>query len=357
MIRIVIIDDSAFMRKALQIMLESDPDMQVVGIARDGEEGIELVKREEPDCIVMDIEMPRMDGLKALDIIMQEMPTPVLVVSPLTRAGAAVTLEALDKGALDFIPKLHSFVAIDITGIKQDLLTKVRTIANHRHLRTPALSDYQLEGSEASQSLGSMEQVDLPTELSSKIHSLVAIGASTGGPPVIQSILENLPADFPVGIIIAQHMPPPFTGPFAERLNRTSPLEVKEAVTGDEVTGGVVLIGPGGRHMMVERQGDRVIVNVTSEPGGLLYHPSVDVLLSSAVKIYGPETLGVILTGMGQDGLIGLKELDSSGGTIVVQDEESSAVYGMSKAAVEAGITGLVTSAAQLPAVLRRLVS
>jgi two-component system chemotaxis response regulator CheB len=359
-IRVVIVDDSAFMRKALQIMLESDPEIEVVSLARDGQEGVDQVKKFKPDCVTMDIEMPRMNGLEALDIIMRELPTPVLVVSSITTEGAGVTLEALEKGAMDFIPKTQSYVAIDITKIKQDLINKVRAIVKQRPTEKRAFLDalnrrrQRLEKMEVEPSTA--DQVRIPERLQGTRHSVVAIGVSTGGPPVVQHILESLPADFPAGIIIAQHMPEAFTKPFADRLNKTSPLEVKEAEAGDRITKGSALIGRGGSHVVVERRGGQMVVDLTDKPDNLLYFPSADVLFSSVAGAYGSQSLGVILTGMGHDGVEGLKELDASGGTIVAQNEESCVVYGMPKAAVDAGITDVITSAADIPRVIQKLV-
>ncbi len=359
MINIVIVDDSAFMRKALQIMMESDPEIKVVGMARDGMEGVEMVKKFRPDCVTMDIEMPRMNGLEALDIIMQEMPTPVLVVSSFTTEGAAVTLEALDKGAMDFIPKTQSFVAIDITKIKEDLIQKVKSIVRQRPTQKRAFMEALERRRERKKSLDEVSErkrPSIPERLAGRKYSVVAIGVSTGGPPVVQHILEHLPADFPVGVVVAQHMPEAFTKPFADRINRTSSLEVKEAEPGDRVKKGVALIGRGGKHMVLERQKVQVVVDLTTKPDDLLYFPSVDVLFSSTAKTFGSQTLGIILTGMGHDGLQGLKEVNARGGTIVAQNEESCVVYGMPKAAVDAGITDMIADAADMPNVIQQLV-
>ena len=360
MIRVVIVDDSAFMRKALQIMLESDPEIEVVGLARDGQEGVDQVKRYKPDCVTMDIEMPRMNGLEALDIIMREMPTPVLVVSSITTEGAAVTLEAMERGAMDFIPKTQSYVAIDITKIKEELINKVRAIVKQRPTEKRAFLDALNRRRERHKEMAAepstTEQVKIPEQLKGSHYSVVAIGVSTGGPPVVQHILENLPADFPAGIIIAQHMPEAFTKPFADRLNKTSPLEVKEAETGDRITKGAALIGRGGSHLVVNRQGNQMVVELTDKPDNLLYFPSADVLFSSVAGTYGSQSLGVILTGMGHDGVEGLKELDANGGTIVAQNEESCVVYGMPKAVIDVGIADIITSAGDVPRVIRELV-
>lgn len=358
-IKLLIVDDSAFMRKAIQIMVESEQDIEVVGMARDGEQGVEMVKNLHPDCVTMDIEMPRMNGLEAIEIIMRDNPTPILVVSSITTEGASITLDALDKGAMDFISKTQSFVALDITQIKEDLLRKIRSVVKHPPAKKSAFLQALKRRQDRKDSLASddvEEAVQIPLELLQKNYSMVAMGVSTGGPPVVQHILDNLPADFPVGVMIAQHMPEAFTKPFAERLNRTSALEVKEAEPGDRLTKGIVLIGRGAKHMVLHRSGTTVIADLTTKPDGLLYFPSADLLFSSAVTVFGSQALGVILTGMGHDGLKGLKELDAANGTILAQNEESCVVYGMPKAVVDAGIADIVTSAAQIPTAIKTLV-
>jgi len=342
-------------------MAEEDPEIKVVGMARDGFEGVEMTKKLKPDCITLDMEMPRMNGIEALEIIMREVPTPVLVVSSISTEGAEITLEALAKGAMDFIPKTQSFVAIDIVEIKNLLIQKVRTISKKGvPTSTPILAALKRrrERRETLADQGEHPAVfQIPEVIKDRKYSIVAIGVSTGGPPVVQHILDNLPADFPTGIIIAQHMPETFTKPFADRLNKSSPLEVKEAADGDELTKGKVLIGRGGKHLKLRRQGTKVLAQLATEPSNLLYFPSADVLFDSAINVYSQNALGVILTGMGHDGLEGLKNLHARGGTILAQDEASCVVYGMPKAAVDAGITDVVTAGANMPGLIETLVA
>ena len=356
MIKIVVVDDSAFMRKALQLMLESDPSIKVVSMARDGEEGVEQVRKYKPDIVTMDIEMPRMNGLEALEIIMRENPVPVLMVSSLTTEGAEMTLDALEKGAVDFIPKAQSFVAIDITGIRDDLLMKIKAIAaNRANFNKTAWLKNRVSKAQPGGAAPEIS-VTIPSRLAEKQYAVVAIGVSTGGPPVVEHLLENLDKHFPVGLVIAQHMPAFFTKPFADRLNKLTPLEVREAQPGDRVTKGTVLIGKGGKHMAIKREKALALVDMSQDPPGYLYHPSADILFSSVVEVYGSRALGIILTGMGQDGISGLRELDASGGTIVAQDKESCIVYGMPKAAVDAGIADIVAPGDEMPAILKKLV-
>lgn len=348
------------MRKAIQLMAESDPDIKVVGMARDGMEGVEMVRNLKPDCITLDIEMPRMNGLEALDIIMRETPTPALVVSSISTEGAEVTLEALDRGAMDYIPKTQSFVAIDITSIKDELVRKVKSIVAHGPTKRSAFMDAIRRRQRRAEALEEApepgDEVEIPDSLLNKNYKVVAIGVSTGGPPVVQHILENLPGDFPVGIMVAQHMPALFTQPFAERLNKLSALTVKEAEHGESLQKGTVLIGKGGQHMVAQRQGTSVVLDMNQRPDGLLYYPSADLMFSSVTTVYGGHTLGVILTGMGQDGLLGLREMDRANGTIVAQNEETCVVYGMPKVVVDDGIADIVASAANIPNIITRLV-
>ena len=348
------------MRKAIQIMIESDPEIRVVGMARDGQEGVDMVRNLKPDCITLDLEMPRMNGLEALDIIMRETPTPTLVVSSISTEGAEVTLEALDRGAVDYIPKTQSFVAIDIISIKEELLRKIKSIVAHAPTKRKAFMEAIQRRQNRAEALENNSDdediIPIKPSLLNKNYQVLAIGVSTGGPPVVQHILENLPGDFPVGVMVAQHMPAVFTKPFAERLNKLSALNVKEAEHGEALEKGTVLIGKGGQHMVAHRKGTSVVLDMNQRPEGLLYYPSADLMFSSLTAVYGGKTLGVILTGMGRDGLLGLREANKANGTIIAQNEETCVVYGMPKAVVDDGIADIVASAAHIPNIITRLV-
>ncbi len=348
-IRVLVVDDSAFMRKALSMMLESDPNIEVIGTARDGEEGIEKVRSLKPDLVTMDIEMPRMDGLAALREIMKTCPLPVMMISSLTTDGAAATLDALEMGAVDFIPKQLSYVSLDIVKIKEDLLAKIKDIARRKHTlmaharraNFARLSDTgtkKHDRTRPSRRVISPQTPIKPLKKRNHLIGLVAIGSSTGGPPALQNVIPRLPSNLPVGIIIAQHMPAKFTTSMAERLNRLSQLEVKEAEDGDRVVPGQVLLAPGGRQMTVKRTAQAVHVVVGDKPADTLYKPCVDVTMNSVADAYGASAMGVILTGMGSNGAIGLKNVKSRGGVVIAQNEETCVVYGMPKAAIEAGI-------------------
>ena len=335
MIRVVVVDDSAFMRKAISTMLKNDPQIEVVAVARDGEEGLEMVRKYDPDVVTMDIEMPKMDGLTALKHIMMEMPRPVIMVSSLTTEGAEATLKAMEYGAVDFIPKQFSMVSLEIVKIEEELRSKVKSVARKKdNLRV-------FRRIKKKAPVTTIKGFDKKKSI--LVRDIVAVGVSTGGPPVVQKILSELPRDFPACILIAQHMPGSFTGPFARRLNEASQLTVKEAESGDVIKPGHVFVAPGGQHLKIDQKVSRIDVVVTHEPRDALYKPSADVLISSVAKGVGKRGLGVILTGMGHDGLLGIRELKQRGGKAIAQNEESCVVYGMPKAIVDEHLADVVT--------------
>jgi two-component system chemotaxis response regulator CheB len=341
MVKLLIVDDSAFMRNALSTMLSSDPEIKIVGTARDGLEAIEKIGSLKPDIVTLDVEMPRMDGITALRHIMQTNPLPVIMVSSITTEGAKVTLDALDLGAVDFIPKNLSELSINIVKIKEILIDKIKHIGRKglvkRQVRPPGTAAVP-------------RSIEVPTHIPLRTTGerrigILSIGTSTGGPKALQEIIPKLPKDFPAPIVIAQHMPPNFTGPFAERLNQLSEIEVREAKEGELLKPGVALIAPGGGHMRVKRvRGIETVVSISDNKEEFIYRPSVDALMSSVAECFPGRALGVILTGMGNDGLRGLISLKNTGGRIFAQDEESCVVYGMPKAVVDAGIADKVLS-------------
>ncbi|HXG30707.1 MAG TPA: chemotaxis response regulator protein-glutamate methylesterase [Thermodesulfobacteriota bacterium] len=336
MIRVLIVDDSAFMRNALSRMLSSDPELSIVGTARDGLEAIEKVVSLKPDIVTMDVEMPRMDGITALRHIMERNPLPVIMVSSLTTEGARVTLDALDIGAVDFIPKNLSELSVNILRIREILIEKIKQIARRPRLkeRVRLSVPKRLE----------VARVESQVATSGGRIGIVAIGASTGGPKALQELIPSLPEGFPIPIVIAQHMPPSFTGPFAERLNALSRIAVKEAEDGESLKQGVALIAPGRGHMrVVRKRGIEAVVTVT-EDEGFIYRPSVDALMVSVAECFPGRALGVILTGMGNDGLLGLRRLRDTGGRVFAQNQETCVIYGMPKAVIEAGIAHKVLS-------------
>jgi two-component system, chemotaxis family, protein-glutamate methylesterase/glutaminase len=322
-IRVLVVDDSAFVRQALSRILSADPGLEVVGTAADGVEAIEMVAALRPDVVTLDILMPRMDGLAALERIMATHPVPILLVSTLTREGADVTLRGLELGALDFIDK-SSVDRMELLSLAPDLCARVRALAATRVRRheTPAAPDPPIAVKCGRR--GTAE--------------VVVIGTSTGGPPALSAIVPRLPASLRSAILVVQHMPAGFTKPLAERLAARSALPVREAVDGEPVAPGQVLIAPAGLHMKLRKHAGRLRVALDEEPKTALHRPSIDVLMKSVARHYGPRALGVILTGMGADGVVGLRAIRAAGGRTLAQSEESCVVYGMPKAAADAGV-------------------
>lgn len=350
-IKILVADDSAFMRKSISMLLESDPEIKVIETAVNGLDAIDKIKRLKPDIVTLDIEMPQMDGITALDIIMKECPTPVIMVSSLTTEGADITLKALDLGAVDFIPKASSFVSISINTIKQDLIKKVKEIYKNKSVisRVSILNKTKFNSSNGN----GTSYAKLP----SKIYKAIALGISTGGPISLQKVIPLLSEKIRIPIFIVQHMPPKFTASLANRLNALSRLEVKEASNGEVVRDGVVYIAPGGNHMTLSRDTlNNVSINVSEMPDNVINRPSVDIMFESVQSIYGKNTLGLIMTGMGKDGLEGVKKLKSIGGYCIAQDEKSSVVYGMPRAIVDNGLADVVASLEQIPQIINRAV-
>jgi two-component system chemotaxis response regulator CheB len=338
MIRVLVVDDSAFMRKALATMLTGDPEIEVVGNARNGEEALELVRQLDPDVVTMDVEMPVMDGITAVRQIMAQSPRPILMVSSLTREGAEETLTAMEAGAVDFIPKALSRVSLEIVHIEAELRAKVKAVARRRAPKVSAAP----------------RPAPAPG-IGPKGVELIAIGVSTGGPPAVQRILAALPAHFPVPILIAQHMPRAFTGPFAQRLDATSALTVREAEDGMPLAPGLVLVGPGGLHLRVRRQGLRLHAEVGQEPQDALYKPSATELIASVARTCAGRAAALIMTGMGSDGLEGARRLKAAGGVVLAQSEATCTVYGMPKAVVDAGLTDAVVDLDAIAATLIQL--
>jgi two-component system chemotaxis response regulator CheB len=341
-VKILIVDDSAFVRRAMADALEKDPEIQIVGQAKNGEEAIDLTRALDPDVVAMDVEMPRMDGITALRHIMEKTPCPVLMVSSLTNEGAHTTLKALELGALDFIPKGSG--GSDMSWLQRDLPMKLKTLARrkafvrlvHRKAFSPSPAAPRSASPAAPQAAPAPRR-SMPAILpgSGFRYDVVAIGVSTGGPPAVQQILSAIPAAFPVPILIAQHMPASFTGPFAARLDTQSQISVKEAAPLERVKAGTAYVCPGGKHLRLENHKGTLMAAVTEEPRDALYKPSANVLMETVGLVLGPRALCVMLTGMGSDGLEGTKILKSRGGYTIAQSEATCVVYGMPKALVD----------------------
>ncbi len=344
-IKILIVDDSAFMRKSLEIMLKEEPTFEIVGKANNGLQAVELNKKLSPDIITLDIEMPVMDGLTALEKIMKEKPTSVLMVSSLTTDGAEATLKALELGAVDFIPKGMSYVNMNITKVKQDLHTKIKSIVRRQRLKRLA-----------SRSRGTAAQSR--TFVKEPVHKnfrAVAIGISTGGPLSLQKVIPVLRGDLHVPVFIVQHMPPKFTFSLAQRLNSLSKINVKEAEDGETVQPGMVYIAPGGKHMTLQKNSP-LKIRLSDYPKDTLHKPSVDVMVSSLVETFGRDLFCTIMTGMGHDGLEGVKKLKQVGGYCVAQDEASSVIYGMPKAIVDNNLADAILPLEKIPEFINKVV-
>ncbi len=359
-ITVVVTDDSAFMRRAIQKMLEKEPEIRVVGTAASGEEGIEMVERLRPDVVTMDVEMPGIGGLEAARTIVERHGPPIIMVSALTRDGAETTLRALEVGAVDFIPKPDSAL-IDIVNVQRELVEKVKHFGSRRaYLRavreTTTIQRSSLtEAPLARRTPGlapPVVRVRRPVAAGARVFACVAIGTSTGGPVALSQILPHLPAGFPIPIVVVQHMPPGFTRPLAERLDALSSIDVVEGVDGMPLEAGTAIIAPAGRQLRLHRSLGTVRIALGDDEQRSLHVPSVDAMAASVGETYGAGSLGVILTGMGHDGVQGLRVIKERGGYVLGQDEATSVVYGMPRAAAMAG---LVDRVVPLQAVSRTL--
>lgn len=379
------------MRNAISSYLTQDAGIEVVGTARDGVDCLEKVKQLQPDVITLDLEMPRMDGLETLKQLMSTTPLPVIMISSLTEFGAEATLKAMEAGAMDFIPKT---MANDKEAFGDEIRRKVKLLARRKAFirlkysaqrqsrkpsplpstpppapaphtsrfssptpPTPPRSGSSLSRPAGTGTLhgGSFSSGQSTTTATRSVQTsnarcrgardIVVIGVSTGGPPVVQKILSALPANLPACILVAQHMPASFTGPFAKRLDGVCALSVTEAVNGDKLVNGHVYICPGGRHIGIQMRGPLAEVLVTDEPKSALYKPTVNLLMETAGKCMGRRVLGVMLTGMGSDGVDGARVLKEKGGWLIAQSEATCVVYGMPKAVVDAGLADQVVDA------------
>lgn len=328
MIKVLVVDDSVFMRKLLSDLFAGEADFSVVDTARNGQEALDKIKRLKPDVVTMDVEMPVMDGITALEKVMKECPTPVVMVSSLTHAGAVATLRALELGAVDFVAKTAGPIS-NITAIRSEILNKCRTAVK---ANVSQLLRAQTTGTVPVQAKTYL------TASSPGDERIVAIGTSTGGPRALQEIITKLPGNIPCGVVIVQHMPPGFTKSLAERLNSLSSVTVKEAEHNDVIRPGLVLIAPGDYHMLIERENARTVVKLNQQPpiGG--HRPAVDPMMESVARIFGSKAVGVILTGMGHDGAKGMQAIKRQNGHTIAEDQSTAVVFGMPKSAIEMGV-------------------
>ncbi|MGA2523007.1 MAG: chemotaxis response regulator protein-glutamate methylesterase [Candidatus Bathyarchaeia archaeon] len=326
-IKLLIVDDSLFMQKILSDLLQSDEQILVVGTARDGEEALSKIGILRPDVVTMDIEMPRMDGLTAVKRIMETDPVPVVIISALTQSEARLTLKALEYGAVDFVSKPSGKVSLNMEVVRDQIISKIKyaAFANITSTRT---------------------KVHQPLSASNKsCDRIISIASSTGGPPALTQILKSLPADIPP-ILIVQHMPKGMTKIFAEGLSEKCKFDVKEAEEGDKIQENLALVAPGGFHMVVTKEKR---IGLTVGPPVNYVRPSADVTMISMAERYGFKNIGVVLTGIGIDGAKGIKSIKEKGGFTIAQDEETSVVFGMPKAATQTGCVDLVAPLGLIP--------
>lgn len=342
-ISVLIVDDSSFFRVRIRGLINSHPQLEVIGEATNGREAVEKTLRLKPDVITMDYEMPMMDGISAVREIMDRQPTPILMFSSLTQAGARVTLDALDAGAVDYLPKSYENVADGPSALKKALCEKIIAIVGNARPKAASAATAVTPKQVPAQPRGARKRY-------LQRFDLVMLGTSTGGPVALQKILTQLPANFPTPILMIQHMPGSFTGAFADRLDRQCALKVREAVDGDTLRPGEALLAPGGKQMMLSARGRLRIFDGDQR---LNYRPSVDVTFGSAVKYYNKHILAVVLTGMGADGREGARLIKQSEGVVWAQESSTCVIDGMPSAVVKAN---LADETVALTEVARRLV-
>ena len=352
-IKVLVVDDSSFFRRRVSEIVNQDPELEVIATASNGAEAVKMAAELNPQVITMDIEMPVMDGITAVREIMAKCPTPILMFSSLTHDGARATLDALDAGALDFLPKRFEDIATNKDDAILLLQQRVKALGRRRIFRpaaraivTPTPSSRQTTSGLRTSNIVAVTPVAAPVRTSpaasirasGKQYKLLLIGTSTGGPVALQKILTQFPANYPHPILLIQHMPAAFTPAFASRLNGLCKIEVKEAVNGDLLKPGCAYLAPGGMQMMIERTGSTGRLKILAGSADMNYKPCVDITFASASKAFGGDILAVVLTGMGADGREGARMLKSAGATIWAQDEASCVVYGMPQAVASAGI-------------------
>ena len=336
--KLLVVDDSAFNRRAISQMVSDERDIEVVGTATDGVDAVSKVLRLAPDVITLDLEMPQMDGYTFLRWLMKERPTPVLVIS--SRADSRSVFRALELGAVDFLAKPEARVSKSIETIRNELLIKLREITQLEMAKVQSMI-----GLLARERPAPVVRRDDDLRRPTGAVEIVAIAASTGGPPAVQAIMTALPPDFCAGIVVAQHMPPGFTKSFAERLNKISSLIVSEAASGDRLSPGVALIAPGDHHLLVRRDRDGLYVDLMPREPQDRYAPSADRMMRSVAEVCGPAALGVVLTGMGNDGSAGAIAIKERNGQCIAESEATAVVFGMPREAIR---TGSVDSAVPL---------
>ena len=363
--KVLVVDDSSFFRRRVTDILNKDPDLDVIDVAINGIDAVEKAIALKPDVITMDIEMPLLNGIDAVKQIMAKAPTAIIMFSSLTHAGAKATLDALDAGALDFLPKKFNEIAKNTEDAGSLLRQRVMQLAKKKGARLPRISTFRSRALDdtkaktaplaraATAENTSLRSSSVLKKSSGKSYKLLAIGTSTGGPVALQKLLTQLPEDFPLPIIMIQHMPAAFTLAFANRLNTLCKINVKQAASGDVLKPGCAYLAPGGKQMIVDGTENAAKLRILEDDSErIAFKPSVDISFGSAAKVFGGNVLGVILTGMGADGREGSRLLKAKGATIWAQDEESCVVYGMPQAVTVAGISTLSLALESFPSAI-----
>ena len=356
-VRVLIVDDSAFMRKVLETILTSDPQLQVIGHAKDGREAVALAESLKPDVISMDINMPHMDGLQATAQIMTTNPRPIVIVSSESREGASGTLKALELGAIEFVAKPNSAIDLDMQSIREDLLRKVKMAAKVRVVRTASRLVAAVQGSAQNPPAHSPRPAPLserPVAVTDQRFPVVVLAASTGGPATVMRLAPGFTKEFPAAVILVQHMPAAFTTQFAAQLAEFTEIRVKEAESGDTLQPGNLYICPGSQHLSVNPLGKIKLDGATGRIAG--YLPNIDVTMESVAAYGGALAIGVVLTGMGNDGAQGAKAIKKAGGYVIAQDEATSVIFGMPAEAIKLQVVDQVLGIDDIYAALEKRV-
>jgi two-component system, chemotaxis family, protein-glutamate methylesterase/glutaminase len=353
-IRVLVVDDSSLMRRSISHILETAPEIKVVGTASNGREAVEMAKKLRPDVVTLDVIMPVMDGIAALKAIIGETNARVIMVSSETYEGSRQTIEALSLGAIDYVKKTSGQVSLDISKVSAELISKVKLAYKSKTILLDPVNSAGKKFRQIISDLSLNNQAAQREKQADKTGTglkkeLVAIASSTGGPAALQVVLAGLPADIPAGLVIVQHIAAGFSRALADKLDDVSALNVRLCRDTDEIKRGLVLLAPAGLHVTVRKMGDRTFAVLSPEPSNALHRPSADVLFSSVASTYGQRSCGVILTGMGNDGARGMKEIRDRGGVTIAQNESTSVIFGMPKAAIDMGAIQIVAPINEIP--------
>lgn len=349
--RVLVVDDSAFMCRVLQEIITSDPQLEVVGQARDGSDAVAMADSLQPDVITMDINMPRVDGLQATEMIMSRHPRPIVIVSSESREGAASTLRALELGAIDFVPKPSTGIDLDMKSVRDDLTRKLKLAAKVRVVRTATLSKVPAA---PVPSAHTASRAPLPASQGGSKPSMVVIAASTGGPAAVMRVVSGLSKDLVAAVFLVLHMPPAFTKQFVSQLAEVSALPVKEAEHNDAPQPGTIYLCPGSHHLRISSTG-----NISLDPGPRIdgYRPCADVAFETLASYARALAVGVVLTGMGSDASKGVKAMKAAGGYVIAQDEATSMIFGMPSEAIKTGAVDQVLPLDEIPAAIEKRVA